>query len=237
MPLKRHENIFKSTIVAERGKLMFTNPIKHTRFNTIGEVYRFSYKTNGRTEPFSYFEKKGNIAFSDANGEIHVTPFRSEIKGLLNSEGYKNTPMYVPFCGDEDEPDAYSWLRAIADEENWAETYETAFKLSSARGIKYVKLNTQKLQIKEILYCYDDVANHRKYERMIMQFFTYNTKDNIATYIFVDEKTVLICDEYGRTFLVKAKTVINDVINALIDAGYTRTTHPEKYVHTLIEPF
>jgi len=215
---------------------MFTIPIKHTRFNTIGEVYKFSYKTKGRTEPLRYFERNGNIAFSDANGEIHVTPFRSEIPVLLKSEGYLKTSMWVPFCDDEEEPEAYCWLKSIADEEKWAETYETALRLSTARQIKPVKLNTKNLQIKEILYCYDDVYNHRKYERMIELFLRFNTKDNIATYILIDEKTVLICDEYGRTFLVKAKTVINDVVNTLIDAGYTRTIHPEKYVSTLVEP-
>ena len=216
---------------------MFTNPIKHTRLRGMEELLNFSIKTNfcsDQRDIFCFLNEQ--FAFTDCSGYIHVTPFRSEITNILVAAGYKAGTLVFP-CISETEEEAYDWLRGIADDENWAETYETAYNLSLEKGIQPVTLDTHKLQIKEILYCYDDDATHSKYERMTTQFLTDDTKKNIATYILVDEKIVLICDEYGRTFLVKAKIVINDVMNALIDAGYTRTTHPEKYIHTLIGPF
>ena len=215
---------------------MFTKPIQHTRLRGMEELLNFSIKTNCyslRNDAFCF--RNEQFAFTDYSCCIHVTPFRSEITNILIAAGYKERLPFFPDIDDSEE-EAYDWLKAIANEENWAETYERAYNLSLEKGIKPVTLDTQKLQIKEILYCYDDVSTHTKYERMIEQFLTHDTQKNIATYILVDEKTVLICDEYGRTFLVKAKIVINDVVNALIDAGYTRTTHPEKYVRTLIQP-
>lgn len=137
---------------------------------------------------------------------------------------------------DISEDSAYDWLKSIADEENWAETFESAFKIASEKGIKSVEVNTENLRIKNIVYSYEDNPAKKKYGSMITQFLTDDTENNIATYIIVDEKTVLICDEYGRTFLVKAKTIINDLVNAMIEAGYTRTVHPEKYVSTLTSP-
>lgn len=216
---------------------MFTRPIKHTRIKTMEELLNFSVKTqyySGQKRTFGLLSEQ--FAFSDDSMCLYVTPYRSEIAEILLNAGYKSDNIMFPGT-DISEGSAYDWLRGIADDEKWAETYEIAYNLSLEKGIKPVTLDTQKLQIKEILYYYNDDATHRKYERMVTQFLTDDTKKNIATYILVDEKIVLICDEYGRTFLVKAKTVINDVINALIDAGYTRTTHPEKYVHTLTELF
>jgi len=213
---------------------MFTAPIQHTRLRGMEDLLKFSFKTNFCSDQRNIFcFLNEQIAFTDCSGYIYVTPFRSEISNILVAAGYKTATLLFPTISETDE-EAYHWLRCIANDENWAETYESAHFLSVSKGIKPVTIDTHKLQLREILYSYDDNATHKKYERMITQFLRNDTEDNIATYILVDEKTVLICDEYGRTFLVKAKTVINDVVNALIDAGYTRTTHPEKYVHTLI---
>jgi len=92
-----------------------------------------------------------------------------------------------------------------------------------------------KYQIKEITsydyYDYIDFKTNTRYYPLTTKFLFNRSKENIGTYIIVDENTLVICDEYGRTFLFKVQTVVNDFVNALIDAGYTRTIHPEDYIY------
>ena len=209
---------------------MFNAPIRHTRLSTLEEVMNFSYRTDFRATPMAKWQNNGQIAHADQYGVIYVTPYRREIHSILENAGYKDGSLYVPFSsGSETLPDEYQWLVRVAEEENWASTYEEAFQKASSRGIQPVKVSG-KYQIREISRMFDDTEHHTFYFPMTMMFLANNTDKNIGTYIIIDEKSVMLCDEYGRTFLVKVKTVINDFINSLIAAGYTRTIHPWFYV-------
>lgn len=194
------------------------------------ELLKFSYRTEHKAKPYTCCQNNGQIAFADKFGMVRVTPYRSEIDFILEEEGYREGSVFVPFSNGEEVPVAYAWLRQIADEENRAETHEKAFLKASERGIKPVCIK-QKVQVKEVEGWYEDEESNARYEPMTMMYLLNRTEENIATYIIVDEKILLICDEYGRTFLVKVKTVVNDIVNSLIEAGYTRTAHPERYVH------
>lgn len=207
---------------------MFTQPIKYTRLTSMEEVMNFSFRTDSRATPLTRCQNNGQIAFADQYGNVYVTPYRTEIHHILAEAGYKEGSIFVPFSNGEKRPDAYQWLAKIAEEENWAKTYEEAFQVASGKGIQPVKVSG-KYQIKEISY-YDDTDTHTIYQALTMKFLMNQSRDNIGTYILVDEKTIVICDEYGRTFLLKAKTVVNDLVNSLIDAGYSRTVHPEWYI-------
>ena len=207
---------------------MFNTPIRHTRLTSMEEVMNFSYRTDSRATPLTKCQNNGQIAFADQYGTVYVTPYRRGIHHILEGSGYKEGSIFVPFSNGEQRPDAYQWLAKIAEEENWAQTYEEAFEVASEKGIRRV-IVSEKYQIKEISY-YNDTDTHTTYSALTMHFLMNDSKDNIGTYILVDEKTLVICDEYGRTFLLKAKTVVNDMVNALIDAGYTRTVHPEWYI-------
>ena len=210
---------------------MFNTPIKHTRLTTMDEVRKFSFLTNRRNAtPMKKWQNNGQIAYSDEYGNVFVTPYRSEIHGILKDAGYTESALYVPFSNGEERPVTYQWLEKIAYEENWAETHEEAFKIASEKGIKPVVVE-EKYQVREISF-YNDTENHATYAALTTKYLLNQSKENIGTYIVVDQKTLVICDEYGRTFLVKAKTIINDLVNALIDAGYTRTAHPERYIQT-----
>lgn len=213
---------------------MFTQPIKHTRLASLEEVLNFSYRTDSSATPLTKWQNNGQIAFANQYGIVYVTPYRPEIHSILQEAGYKEESLYVPFSNGEKRPEEYKWLAKIAEEENWAETHEEAFEVASKKGIRRVMVS-EKYQIKEISH-YDDTDTHTAYLPLTMKFLMNESKDNIGTYILVDEKTIVICDEYGRTFLLKAKTVVNDLVNALIDAGYTRTVHPERYVVRKSEP-
>lgn len=211
---------------------MLTTPIRHTRLNTLEEVKNFSFRTVSNATPLTKWQNNGHIAFADEYGTtVYVTPYRTEIHSILEEAGYKEECIFVPFSNGEERPEAYQWLEKIAEEERWAYTHAEAFKVATEKGIKPVKLSKKlQVQVKEISY-YDDKENHTIYKELVSKYLFNNSKDNIGTYIVLDEKQLVVCDEYGRTFLLKAKTVINDIVNALIEAGYTRTIHPEWYIY------
>lgn len=208
---------------------MINTPIKNVRIQSMEELKKFSYRHGmGKEESVKTFcQNNGQIAYCDEHEQIWVTPYRSEIQDVLQEAGYEQYGLWVPFSNGEKVPECYAWLRKIADEENWAETYEKAKIVADEKGIKPVELE-QKVQVKEIIGWYKD--DHRGYCPMITIFLFNNSRDNIGTYILLDQKSILVCDEYGRTFLISVKTSINDIVNTLIDAGYTRTPNPEFYV-------
>lgn len=207
---------------------MFTTPIARNPLKTYKELLEFSYRTSYHAEPMTKYQNNGQIAYADENGSVYVTPFRSGINEILSEAGYQQGSLWVPFSNGELRPANYSWLVKIAEEENWAETHEDAFREATKKGIKPVAIK-QKVWVKEVSY-YKDNESHNIYTALAMIFLSNNSTQNIGTYIVVDEKTLVICDEYARTFLVKSKTVINDIVNALINAGYSRTAHPEWYI-------
>ena len=211
---------------------MFYTPIKYTRLKTLQEVFDFSCLTTFKDKPKKKYKTTEYIIFTDKIGNVFFTPIRPEIDGILKGNGYQNSRTPISFSPENANPFSLLWIEKIAKEENWAYTYECAFYYSSANGIKPVTINNDDYQIIEIIFdnTYDDIDTNTYYYALTQKFLK-DSKHNIGTYIFVDEKTIVICDEYGRTFLVKSKTIINDLVNTLIDAGYTRTIHPEKYIY------
>lgn len=216
---------------------MINTPIKHVRLNSMEELLKFSYETgtiSSNKREMTY--NNGQIAFADERGHVYVTPYRPEIFEILLENGFQESKtLFVPFSNGEECPDQYKWLRKIAKEEAWAYTNEKAAEKSASKGIKAVKIQ-KNLQIKEISPYNGYNDTHTWYYSLVKPYLQNSSEDNIGTYIVVDEKTLVACDEYGRTFLIKAKTVINDIVNALIAAGYTRTPNPEKYICTIAEP-
>lgn len=208
---------------------MFTKPIIHIPLTSVEELKRFSYRTNSLGDKKSYCRKDGHIIYSDEYGYVFATPYRREIPDILNMAGYREDFLEeVTFFEGGEIPAGYKWLEQIAEEENWAKTYEMAFEIATQRGIKPVQI-AQKCQVKQITYYLDEKSN-TEYCEMIQRWVACESQENIASYIIIDEKTLMICDEYGRTFLISVETIINDIVNNLIEAGYKRTAHPERYI-------
>lgn len=218
---------------------MFNDPIRHTELTSLEEVLKFSFRTNdffGKGKQETYWQKDDQIAFVDSNGWMWVTPYRSEIVTILRRNEYKEERLQVPFSKGEERPGEYLWLVKIAEEENWARTYEAAQRWAELKGIKKGEIdkNTKNLRVREVNPYIEEPKRKRVFWNMTSLFLTNETEKNVGTYIIVDNRTLVICDEYGRTFLVEA-AVINDIVNLLLDLNYTRTLHPERYV--IEEPF
>jgi len=219
---------------------MFTKPIKRTRLNSMDELFKFSYLTNQTSkQKLRFTQNNGQIAFSDEYGSVWVTPYRTEICDILVDANYEAGSIFVPFSNGEEIPDAYYWLKQVANRENWAETHEKALKFSEEKGIKPVEFGqmAHQMRIKEITNdYYQNDDDCMRYMQMATKFLLNNSQSNIGTYIIIDDKSILVCDEYGRTYLITVKATINDIVNTLIDAGYTHTAHPEYYVQKYRDP-
>ncbi len=210
---------------------MFTTPIKRTPLTTLEEVQKYSYLMNDiSSDTMTFCQNNGQIAFVDYQGHIYVTPYREEIPKILTRSGFEIGSIYVPFSNRGDIPVSYEWLKKIALTENWAATHERAYEIASERGIKTVDLSfIEKIHICEF-FRYEDKENGMIYHSMANLWLFNGEENNIGTYIIIDNKTVIVCDEYGRTFLIKVKSVINYIVNTLIDAGYRHNATPERYV-------
>lgn len=210
---------------------MFTQPIKRTLLNSVEEIKSYSYRMNGfSSKKMVRWQSNGQIAFADENGVLYVTPYRAEINDMLEKAGYEESSLSVPFSNGKDVPISYQWLEIIANQENWATTYLIAYGISSTKDIKPVDLSSieEKIHISEI-FRYEDKDTQMIYHNMVNLWLN-GEEDNLGTYIIINKKTLIICDEYGRTFLLKVKSVINDIVNLLIDAGYRHNPNPARYV-------
>lgn len=208
---------------------MFMEPIRHTKLKDMNDVDMFSFMTDNQTTPLVTCQNNGQIAYSDEHGTIYVTPYRSEIPSILKDAGYKEKEFKVPFSGNEKRPAIYFWLQKIANEENQNETYEMCHEIEQRKGIKPVE-TTQGLRITEITKTeYIEEIKYTVYD-MVQVFVPEGDEKNVGTYIVINKKTVMVCDEFGRTYLIMVKTIINDFVNLLIEAGYTRNPHPEYFL-------
>lgn len=232
-------------IVGRKKVFMFDQPIHSTPLSTLEDIKKFSYeygvlKAVSDDKEFikTFCQNNGQIAICDETQFVWVTPYRSEISSILKQNGFTEKSFYVPFSNGGEIPDRYKWLKIIADAENWAETHCMAKAISNQKGLKEIRYDSAtNFKITEIerLFTERDNPNHPEcekilYQPMVQMYLMNNTGANVGTYIIVDKKTLLICDEYGRTFLIKAKTVINHYVNLLLEAGYTHNSHAECYV-------
>ena len=234
----RDMHIMKSfALKAERGILMFSAPIKHVQLKSMEELKKFSMECwKEKATPMAFCVNNGQIAYADEAGVVSVTPYRPEIWDILRKNGYREASFFVPFSNREERPDRYKWLVRIANEECWATTFEQAFAVSVRKGVlPFLNDDLKGITFKRIrdvtTTIFDDKENHHWFEGMVMEHLGNQTDDNIGTYIVVDSHNVMVCDEYGRTFILTVKGVVNDFVNCLIAHGYTRTVHPEYYIH------
>ena len=217
---------------------MFNQPIQRTILTSVEEIKRYSFLMNGiiSSEKMVRYQNNGQIAYADEAGRIYVTPYRKEIHEILANAGFEEGSLSVPFSNGGSIPESYEWLKKIALQENWATTHVIAYGLSSCKNIKCVDLSSidEKMHVCEI-FRYEDKETKKIYHNMVNLWIPNDEGDNISTYIIIDKKTLIVCDEYGRTFLIKVKSVINDIVNLLIDAGYRHNPNPARYV-SVYEP-
>lgn len=211
---------------------MLFNPIKHTKLETIEDIKNFSCLTNKFYKAKTYYNNNGRIFFVDFDNIVKIIPYRPEILQIMEQAGFSNDSELENFQNAEYSLDRYSWLSKIAEEENWNHTYQTAHTVAAKKGLKDISLS-EKVQIREIptsSYFYDEYDTNFYYQTMVKKFLTDDSEINIGTFIIIDNKTLLMCDNYGRTFLLKVKDCINDVANLLLKAFYKRNSTPEKFV-------
>ena len=212
---------------------MITTPIQHKALKSMKDVMRWTYRIHSMSEEKCVaktvaIQKRRAIMLADEAGCIYVTPYRPEIRGILEKAGYTYTnecTLLVPFSGSE-VPTRYKWLEKIAEEENWASTYEKAAQVANQKGIKPVKVG-KGYSIREISSPYYDRDDKTIYIPMIEMYLDLATDKNVGTYVLVNEHTLVVCDEYGRTFILKNSKGVYNMVNSIINAGYTRMLHPE----------
>lgn len=211
---------------------MFDPPIKCTRLKTMEELISFSYKSTSSGAPLSYFWLSDHVAFlfTDSYGSVFIAPWRPEITSLLCKNQYQvNESLKIPY-ELYSEPYRYTLLKDIAEQEIWAFTYEKAYEASQEKTIQPVSLEQVNFTITAIESSRNDDNKRLSFQPMVEPLLDGDSADNVATYIIIDNKTLLLCDEYGRTFLLRTKRVINPIVNKLMKANYTRNPNPEKFV-------
>ena len=208
------------------------NPIAYTPLTSVDEIFKFSYRTTHTSDLSTVrWQNNGQIAFTDANCQVWVTPYRPEIHKILEDAGYREYGIFVPFSNPGPIPKEYENLKKMADDACYAYTYEKAKKIADSKGIKAVEIN-QKVHVRQISYFMDE-STKKAFSEMATKFLFNQSSDNIGTYVVVDQKRLLVCDEYSRTYLITVNNAINDIVNTLIKAGYKQAAHPEWYVHDI----
>lgn len=209
---------------------MFTRPIQYTQLKSIDELTEFSLElpSIGTSNSMEWNENGGMMVFITKLGLRYLSPTRPETNDLMKKEGYwRNENLGVPLVRLAEDPDLFcklEWLQRDARAEWWAYTYQVAKKIADEKEIKEVVI-TEPVKVREI------VCEYGEYTSLVDKCLGNSTGNNVGTYIIINDKELIVCDEYGRTYLITVKRVINDIVNMLIKAGYTKTTEPWRYVH------
>ncbi len=222
---------------------MFRKPIRHVPLRTMEEVKACSYELGESSSDdrgsYTYQSLENHstaIIYCDECNQLFITPFRRDIEQILIDQKYRNVHdrfYKMLFYPNNIIPAEYQWLEWIAKEENWALTYEEAFRFSQEKDIKPVTILEPICRLNQIIEAplVNEIPGKIETCRpMISLLFETGTLENVGTYIHLSSRSLLVCDEYGRTFYIAVNGVINDIENLLISSGYTRTKHPERYV-------
>lgn len=223
---------------------MFSKPIRHVKLKGFSDLANYSlslFEFKLQSERKQYCIYQENVVYVTEEGQVYVTPIRPEVCSILKENGYTEAGFSIPYKGKEFveklnyliNSDGYKWLIKIAEEEIFYYMFEQAHYVAKKKGIKEVEVK------REFVEMYADVSMEEKkfgeylYTGMLDKKFKLLSENNVGTYIRVNEDTILLCDEYGRTYYIKIKVqdYVNDFINQLIDAGYTRNRFPWEYVY------
>lgn len=217
---------------------MFASPIiPAVRMDGIADVTRYSiyYKYDHEHEKLVYCTNNGMLAYITQSGEVRATPFY-EARSILESNGYRSGSLFVPYSNGEKPTPELRMLRLYHEQFEWAKTYEEARGISKEKGIDDSRIEFAPSEIKvfEVTpgasYVYktgfEDI--HTIVVTSVTSMYLFNGRDCIGTFINFGNNFVVICDQWGRTFVVTPKTgVLNNFVNKLIDAGYTLMPNPE----------
>lgn len=221
---------------------MFYEPIRYVPLKSLKEVMDNSIELIvtclGNPKEFTHFQD--NIVFINGRSQTFVTPLRKEITKILEDNGYKEGDYFIR-SGDKEYIEKlnatingteFMWLKYMANEQAWNLAYQEAYKYATSKNIMTVEPEMSSIIDFECID--DDKTIDNTVYRMMMtnRSFGYSY---VGTFIRAKENTVLLCDEYGRTFLVTFKYSANEFINQLIKANYTRAQYPWIFVQKLEE--
>lgn len=216
---------------------MFNTPAKYVPMErNMEELKKFSLPICQECfKPLTYGVCNGQIAFVDEDRCTYVTPARTSAYDVLYENGYQKTNMFIPFFSKKNKGERYYDLEKMAEESTWNKTFSYAKAKSNEKAIKDINIKNNFIEkIKDVTKSsiIAELDNGRKYSvsGMINPYLIEECEKNIASFICLDNRNVILCDDYGRTFLVKLNKSFSNFICALICAGYKLTTRPELYV-------
>ena len=217
---------------------MFVSPIiPAVRMDSMADVTRYSiyYKYEHEHEKMVYCTNNGMLAYITESGEVRATPFY-EAGDILEANGYRTGSLFVPYSNGEQPTPELTMLRLYHKQFGQAVTFEEARKISREKGIddSKVEFTPSEIKVCEVSYGssyvyktgFEDI--HSIVVTSVTSMYLLDGKDCIGTFVHFGNNFLVICDQWGRTFVVTPKTgVLNGFVNKLIDAGYTLMPNPE----------
>ena len=212
---------------------MFYEPIRYVPFKTFQELMDNSIQLFGRClgSPQKYTHYQDSIVYIDGKSQTFVTPLRKETSNILKNNGYEEGEYFIR-CADKEYIDKlrfvidgpeYKWLEKMAREQDWNFAYQEAHKKAIRKNILSVEPDMYTVADFELIEDEKTIDGTTFCRMMTSNSLGYS---NIGSFIRENNKRVLLCDEYGRTFLITFKYSANEFINQLIDANYTRALYP-----------
>lgn len=216
---------------------MFDEPVRYTPLSSMEELISQSYKTGQSSE-----SKKaacltgGNMIYVSETGDVYITPLRPEIPKILKENDYKPNDLLSDLALSSLSyflvPLEYENLLNIAKEQKRAKAYEDAFKIATRKGILPVQLVDYQIETyKQFFSSYYDEEFVLYYQVLANETLSGYSVENIASFIVVNTTTMLICDEYARTFFLRTP-LASSIESKLLEAGYHYTDNRDMYIRS-----
>lgn len=224
---------------------MFFEPVRYTKLRNAFEVMKYSklvFTQSNTSIKKVYCIYRDQIIFVDENGYGYMTPYREEIMDVLEKEdGYKSSSfiLNMPESSRKEidrqmQQEDYKWLMQMANSEEWNLTFEKAHTAAQNNNVKEVEIDESLIRFFQDVTTEEYILGAGKgsiaFKGMVEKHLNNGSELNVASFIRFNSTTLLICDNYGRTFLVRFTKSTNHVVNQLLEAGYTYTTYPWLYV-------
>ena len=227
---------------------MFYEPLRLMKpFDSVKQLLNYSKRVEipGKGLPNKRYYKmeNGNILYTYNPKFTYLTLPWLGLENFLKAYGFKKSkklelPNPIPVDWYSDFALLYEQMKL----QYWAAAFDKCKQSAEASNLQPVEIH------EEVVFhdlTFHDYTFHEMTTRsfvkpsnitckgMVHAFPTCNGVKNVGTFIYC-ETFLVVCDEYGRTFLLQQTSEENSLIpvmNRLIEAGYTINPTPNEYVN------
>lgn len=217
--------------------------------NTIEELYEYAYSIKSPIDWIpqknSFYQIRNQVyLISNSVQKLYLVPEWPQLSKILQKSYLQLQPTPdVPKEKLFAQQHASQWKTLVeySNMVQWSHVFPKCKAIADQKGILPCDIPMDLFDVTDVTFHPHELKAHYPdvYSRSSITFYgminpSFWQRDShfVGTFIFI-QNFLLVCDEYGRTFLLQAKnpqSPLDEAVNRLLDTGYTFATFQNGFI-------